>query len=63
MGDREGLHYMLTLVEGGLAYVRELAPRRSPQRTTHHHGEPDHQAFLERPFRQALAALQRRLEA
>ena len=61
MADREGLQYMLTLVEGGLAYVRNMAPRRPASQVTHHHGEPDHQAFLERPFLEAQAALQSRL--
>ena len=61
MADRDGLQYMLTLVEGGLAYVRDLAPRRPALRVRHHHGEADHQAFLERPFLEALAALRARL--
>jgi hypothetical protein len=53
---------MLTLVEGGLAYVRDLAPRRKVQHTRFHHGESDHQAFLERPFLEAQATLRQRLE-
>ena len=61
MADPGGLEYLLTLVEGGLAYVRGLAPRRSADRVLHHHGEADHQAFLERPFLEAQAALQARL--
>jgi hypothetical protein len=61
MADREGLQYMLTLVEGGLAYIRELAPRRPAHTVSHHHGEADHQAFLERPYLEALSALQARL--
>ena len=62
MADRDGLQYMLTLVEGGLAYVRDMAPRRPPERVLHHHGETDHQAFLQRPFLEALAALRDRLQ-
>jgi hypothetical protein len=61
MADQAGLQYMLTLVEGGLAYVSELAPRRPDRQVLHHHGEADHQAFLERPFREALSALRARL--
>jgi hypothetical protein len=61
MADRDGLQYMLTLVEGGLAYVRELAPRRPPEHVRHHHGESDHQGFLDRPFLEAQAALRARL--
>jgi hypothetical protein len=52
---------MLTLVEGGLAYVRDMAPLRSADRVLHHHGEADHHAFLERPFLEAQAALHARL--
>jgi hypothetical protein len=62
MADRDGLQYMLTLVEGGLAYVRDLAPRRPVGRVRYHHGEDDHQAFLERPFLEAQAALHARLQ-
>jgi hypothetical protein len=61
MGDRDGLQYMLTLVEGGLAYVRDLAPHRPAESARHHHGEADHQAFLERPFLEAERALRDRL--
>jgi hypothetical protein len=61
MADQAGLQYMLTLVEGGLAYVRELAPRRPRHLVRHHHGEADHQAFLERPFLEARSALRSRL--
>ncbi len=38
-----------------------LAPLRPPGTVLHHHGEPDHQAFLERPFEEARDALHRRL--
>jgi hypothetical protein len=61
MADQAGLQYMLTLVEGGLDYVRELAPRRPDHLVRHHHGEADHQAFLERPFQEARSALRARL--
>jgi len=61
MQDTDTLHYMQTLVNGSLAYIRDLAPRRLASATTHHHGEADHQAFLERPFLEAQAALHARL--
>jgi hypothetical protein len=61
LANRDGLQYMLTLVEGSLQYVRQTAPRRRPGTATHHHGEADHQAYLERPFLEALAALRARL--
>jgi hypothetical protein len=61
LADPAGLSYMLTLVDGALQYVRGLAPRRRPGTALHHHGEPDHQAFLERPFHQAVEALHKRM--
>jgi hypothetical protein len=59
--DEASLQYMLTLVGGNLEYVRQLAPRWRPEQVSHHHGEADHQAFLERPLREAQAALRARL--
>jgi hypothetical protein len=60
MTDPEGIRYMRTLVEGAREYVRHTAVRRSDQFTTHHHGEANHLAWLERPFAEALRALDER---
>jgi hypothetical protein len=60
MTDPDGLRYIRTLVEGARDYVRHTAVRRSDQVTTHHHGETDHLTWLERPFDEALRALDRR---
>jgi hypothetical protein len=60
MADPAGLHYLRTLVEGSRDYIRHNAVRRSDALTTHHHGEADHLAWLERPFNEALAALEER---
>ena len=60
MTDPEGIRYMRTLVEGAREYVRHTAARRSDRLTTHHHGEADHLAWLERPFNEALRALDER---
>jgi hypothetical protein len=60
MTDPDGVRYMRTLVEGAREYVRHTAVRRSDQVTTHHHGEADHLAWLERPFDEALRALDER---
>ncbi len=57
----EDAQYMLTLVEGGLTYIRTLAPRRDPELTTYQHSHTDHQAFLEEPFHQAREAIHRRM--
>ncbi len=59
--DRDVAQYMLTLIEGSLSYIRELSPRYPPGTVTHHHGEADHQAYLERPFLEAREAIHRRL--
>ena len=53
MADPAGLQYMLTLVGGSLDYIRHLSPQHRPGTVTHHHGEADHQAYLERPFLEA----------
>jgi hypothetical protein len=51
---------MLTLIEGGLQRIRR--GRRYPEdRITHHHREDDHDAFLERPFLQALERVRSRI--
>jgi hypothetical protein len=60
MTDPEGIRYIRTLVEGARDYVRHTAVRRADEFTTHHHGEADHLAWLERPFDEALRALDER---
>jgi hypothetical protein len=60
MSDPEGIRYIRTLVEGAREYVRHTAVRRSDHSTTHRHGEADHLAWLERPFAEALRALEER---
>ena len=62
MFDEGQARYMLTLIEGSLTYVREVAPTHRPGTATHHHGEDDHIAYLQRPFLQAQEAVQRRLD-
>jgi hypothetical protein len=56
-------NYMLTLIEGNLAYIRQLSPQHPPEATTYPHGEADHEAYLSRPFLEARAALHRKLHA
>jgi hypothetical protein len=55
--DAEASQYMLTLIEGGLDYMRHTAARYPPGAVTHHHGETDHLAYLERPFHEAQHAV------
>ena len=63
MFDESAARYMLTLIDGSLTYIRETATHHAPGSVTHHHGEDDHQAFLERPFLDAQEAMRRRLES
>ncbi|MBM3277644.1 MAG: CehA/McbA family metallohydrolase [Candidatus Handelsmanbacteria bacterium] len=60
MFNLETAQYMLTLVDGCLSYIRHSS-RQRPAPTTHHHGEADHLAYLERPFLEAQAAILRRM--
>ncbi|MGH2344961.1 MAG: CehA/McbA family metallohydrolase, partial [Chloroflexota bacterium] len=59
--DERTAQYMLTLIDGSLSYIRELSPRYRPGTVTHHHGEHDHQAYLERPFLEAQMEIHRRM--
>ncbi len=59
--DPDQARRMVTLIEGGLQRIR--SSRQYPlDRITHHHREPDHMAYLERPFLEALELVQARLE-
>ena len=61
MFDRRVAENILTSVEGSLAYIRENTLQHDPARTTHHHGEDDHMAYLERPFIEAREAVHKRM--
>jgi hypothetical protein len=61
MFDEGTARYMLTLIEGCLAYIDHSAPYWEPGTITHHHGEEDHQAWLRRPFLDARDAVEKRL--
>ena len=61
MFDREAAQYMLTLIDGNLSYIRQTAARHPSGTATHHHGEADHLAYLERPFMEAREAIHRRM--
>lgn len=61
MFDRRVAENILTSVEGTLSYIRENTRQHNPARTTHHHGEDDHMAYLERPFIEAREAVHKRM--
>jgi hypothetical protein len=54
MFDAEHAAYMQAVIEGTLAYVRERSTQYPAHLVSHHHGEADHIAYLERPFLEAL---------
>ena len=55
--DSETDRYLLTLIGGGLEYLRAAAPRYPDDQVTHAHGAADHLAWLEAPFHEAIAAI------
>lgn len=61
LSNPDTLHYMLTLVDGSLEYIRKRAPQWRPGTVTHHHGQEDHQAFLESPFHEAIHAIHQKM--
>ena len=53
--------YMMTLMDAGLDYIREGSAQHAHGSVTHHHGEDDHVAYLERPFLEGQAAVRERM--
>jgi hypothetical protein len=60
--DRDSAQHMLNLVNGSLRYTREVALHHRPGSVTHHHGEEDHAAYLQRPYVQASELIRQRLQ-
>ena len=61
MFDEATARYMLALIESDLAFIRDGSGQYRTGTVTHHHGEDDHMAYLERPFREAREAVHRRM--
>ena len=61
MFDRAVAEHMLTMIDGAIGYIGDVATRHTPGTVTHHHGESDHQAFLRRPFLEAQEAIRERM--
>ena len=59
MSNADTTQYMLTLLHGGLEYIRQRVGYHTRGTVTHHHGEDNHQAYLERPFHEAIEAVHR----
>ena len=62
MYDKSTAQYMLTLIEGDLAYIREGSGQHTHGNVTHHHGQSDHIAYLEKPFLEAQSAIKGRMK-
>ena len=60
--DAGHARYMEAVIEGSMAYIRERATRHPEGRVSHHHGEADHAAYLQRPFLEALELIRERLD-
>jgi len=63
MFDMDAANYMLTLLHGGLSYLHQRPLQWEKGTVTHHHGKEEHLQFLEEPFRQAIAAIHKRMHA
>jgi hypothetical protein len=57
--DEKTAQYMMTLVEGGLDYLRQTSVQYPSGHVTHHHGQENHMEYLEAPFQEAKEALHR----
>jgi len=63
MSNRETYQYMLTLLHGGVEYIQRRSRQYPIGTVTHHHGEENHLAYLERPLLEAIQAIHARMEA
>lgn len=61
MFHAETAQYMLTLLHGGIEHIRTQSRQYAPGSITHHHGLDDHLGYLEKPFHEAIEALERRM--
>jgi hypothetical protein len=51
---------MLTLIDGAVGYIRNVSAQAPLGTVAHHHREADHAAYLERPYREAIAEIESR---
>jgi len=60
MYDAGAAEYMVTLIQGSIEYVEKRFSHQTQGSRTHHHGQEDHLAYLQRPLREALEAVKAR---
>ncbi|MBA2363969.1 MAG: hypothetical protein H0V86_10605 [Chloroflexia bacterium] len=63
LAQLRGIYELLRLYTNRWLPAMKFSRQHRPGTVTHHHGEQDHLAYLERPFLQAREALHRRLHA
>jgi hypothetical protein len=61
MFDEATARHMLTVFEGDKSYINNVVGQHPHGSVTHHHGEDDHIAYLERPFVEAREAVLKRM--
>jgi len=61
MFDKDVTRHMLDVIEGDLAYIREVSGQAPPDLITHPHGDDDHIEYLSRPFIEAREAIHERM--
>lgn len=61
MYNPQTMQYMLTMLHGGIEYIRNRSRQYPAGSVTHHHVEEDHLAYLERPFLEAVEAVEQRM--
>ena len=61
MFDEATARHLLAVFEADVSYIRNVVGRHPPGSVTHHHGEDDHVAYLERPFMEARDAVLERM--
>jgi hypothetical protein len=61
MFDPDQAKAPLAIMHAAVRYIREHSPQWPSDRVTHHHGNDDHLAYLEEPFRGAIEGLEERL--
>lgn len=61
MFDPDQVRTPLELLHGGVRYIHDHSPQWPVGTVTHHHGTPDHLAYLEGPFEEAIDLLEQRL--
>jgi hypothetical protein len=62
MRDQAALDYITRLVRRARSYVTDMASYGADIEVRHHHDEPDHGNFLQRPFDEAESILRSRVK-